>query len=274
MKHRIVTARLVLAFSIVLSFAACGVGEANMGDTPPAAEKASASKAKEESKVAANKALEEAEAIIVSRWSKLKSIKANILTTSLADAAVGKVDTTTRGTIVYLRRDGQNYFLKDLKTRGTRTPTGHIPRHIDTHANYICSGKACYYVYFNDPKPDKVFKSLVDTVETDFGGQGFFDFLRRNHIPSLLPSKVFEGEKVFVIQAIGKPDTPYVSQIIKAYVSEKTGMVRRIFTEVRGELRELTTTYRNVEVNPTVDPKIFDYTPSVEARVIKKVIAK
>ncbi len=276
MKYRIVTARFVLAFTVVFSFVVCGISESVMGDTPPVANTATDTKvvAKPESTSTKTQTLEEVEALIESRWSKLKSIKANLLTTSFANSEVVKVDTTARGTLVYMKQKGQKYFLKDIKTRGTRTPPGHIERKIDTHAKYICSGDTCYYVYLNDPKPDKVYKSEVESVETDFGGQGFIDYIHRNHVPSLRPSMVFEGEKVFVIQAVGKPDSSYVGQNIIAFVSEKTGMVHRIAIEMGGKERQLTTTYRDVEVNPEVDPKIFDYTPSVEATMVQKYMKK
>ncbi len=275
MKYRIKASQSVLTFFLIFSCIACGISEGATGDTPPVTEKKTAPKVADKTDSAPTQTIVDVQAIIVSRWSKIKTLKANLITNNtVSDVGLGKLDTVARGTLNYMRHNGQNYIQKDIKTRGTQTVPGHIERKVDSHALYVCKAKTCYFAYLNDPKPDKVYQSDVESVEVDFGGQGLFNYLNRNHIPDILPSTTFEGEKVFVIQAVGKPDTSFVGQKILVYVSEKTGMLRRQSIEWAAVDRQFSTTYRNVEVNPKIDPKIFDYTPSVKARMIQKVTAK
>jgi len=270
MKHRIVTARIVLAFSLV----ACGASESAWGDTPPVADKATDPKVVEKISSDAGPTLEEVEALIAQRWSKLKSVKASVLTTKKTIMPRVKEETTTQGHLIYMRRDGKNYFLKELKTRGRKTPFGKPEFEVKTHAKNICRDDTCYYVYKDEKGKDKVYMSSVETVNTDFGGEGIFNYIRLNHIPKLLPSTVFEGEEVYVIEARGNPGTIFYLRTITAYISKKTGMLRKMVTTQSHDMLLLTTKYYNIELNPPVDPKLFDYKPDGDVRVLQKVTKK
>ncbi len=270
MKQRIVITRLVLAFSLV----AWGTCESAWGDTPPVAEKAAAPKVVEKISSDAGPTLEEVEALIAERWSKLKTVKASILTTKKTIMPTVKEETTTQGHLVYMRRDGKNYFLKELKTRGRKTPFGKPEFEVNTHAKNICSGDTCYYEFKIDKGKDKVFKSSVESVNTDFGGEGIFNYIRLNYIPELRPSEVFEGEEVYVIEAKGKPGTIFYLRTITAHISKKTGMLRQMVTKQTHDMLLLTAKYYNIELNPKVDPKLFDYKPEGDVRVLQKVTKK
>lgn len=104
------------------------------------------------------------------------------------------------------------------------------------------------------------------------GGKSLIESIRKRGEVTLLPEETVNGEDAYCFEVkpnnAGQQQGPVKAELIRFYVSKKTGIqVRSILMDAEGN-KILTTDYTDIKVNPELDPKRFEYTPPPGVEVI------
>ncbi|MGD2108518.1 MAG: hypothetical protein PVI86_03910 [Phycisphaerae bacterium] len=203
--------------------------------------------------------LEDVQKTLAAKFEKHKSLTAD-MKMSMHMGHGMSADST--GTVEFMIVNWKERFRSEMRMK-----MSHGPQTMETKIVNIYDGTDAYTI--SEMMGQKqVAKTKPSQMAGRAGGKAFLEELKREMNLKLLPDAKVGEASTYVIEATPKQANPRTPGRMRYYFAKDTGIMMKMETLSPGGETALTVTLTNIKMDPSLDPKRFEFTPEPGTNVL------